>query len=390
MAEDETPNPFNNPLFAQFQRAMSAQGPLQWDVARQTALMSATQGAAEHNVDPQRRIAVESLAAVAQMHVAEITGREIRNLGKLEVVGRATWVNLTLDAWKPYFDELARAISGAPESATADDDSTDPMMKMLANMSRMIAPSMLGMSVGTLVGRLAVNTFGQFDLPLPREPHGKLVIVIGNVDGFADEWSIPREDMTMWALTHELVSSAVFGIDHVRDALRQLVINFAAGFRPNPGALSDGIGQLDVSSGDPMKILDSLLSDPTVLLGAQRSDAQDRVAPSLDAAMAAIVGYIDHCVDRASARILGEGSRIAEAVRRRRVAQSADRVFVERLLGIDLTPERVAIAHQFVAGVLERAGEEGLSQLMNKPGNLPTPAEIVAPGLWLARLEGGN
>ena len=388
MAEEETPNPFSNPLFAQFQRAMSAQGPLQWDVARQTALMAATQGTNEHNVDPQRRIAVESLAAVAHMHATEVTGQEIRNLGKLEVVGRATWVNLTLDAWKPYFESLARALSGAPDDTTPDDDTTDPMMKMLSSMSKMIAPSMLGMSVGTLVGRLAVNTFGQFDLPLPREPHGKLVIVIGNVDGFADEWSIPRDDMTMWALTHELVSSAVLGVDHLRDAIRQMVIHFAEGFRPNPGALSDGIGQLDVSSGDPMKILDSLLSDPTVLLGAQRSSAQDRIAPSLDAAVAAIVGYIDHCVDRASARILGDGSRIAEAVRRRRVSQSADRVFVERLLGIDLTTERVAIAHQFVAGVIERAGEEGLAQLLDRPGNLPTPAEIVAPGLWLARLEG--
>ncbi len=388
MAEEETPNPFSNPLFAQFQRAMSAQGPLQWDVARQTALMAATQGTNEHNVDPQRRIAVDSLAAVAHMHATEVTGQEIRNLGKLEVVGRATWVNLTLDAWKPYFESLARALRGAPDDTTPDDDTTDPMMKMLSSMSKMIAPSMLGMSVGTLVGRLAVNTFGQFDLPLPREPHGKLVIVIGNVDSFADEWSIPRDDMTMWALTHELVSSAVFGVDHLRDAIRQMVIHFAEGFRPNPGALSDGIGQLDVSSGDPMKILDSLLSDPTVLLGAQRSSAQDRIAPSLDAAVAAIVGYIDHCVDRASARILGDGSRIAEAVRRRRVSQSADRVFVERLLGIDLTTERVAIAHQFVAGVIERAGEEGLAQLLDRPGNLPTPAEIVAPGLWLARLEG--
>jgi len=388
VAEEETPNPFSNPLFAQFQRAMSAQGPLQWDVARQTALMAATQGTNEHNVDPQRRIAVESLAAVAHMHATEVTGQEIRNLGKLEVVGRATWVNLTLDAWKPYFESLARALSGAPDDTTPDDDTTDPMMKMLSSMSKMIAPSMLGMSVGTLVGRLAVNTFGQFDLPLPREPHDKLVIVIGNVDGFADEWSIPRDDMTMWALTHELVSSAVFGVDHLRDAIRQMVIHFAEGFRPNPGALSDGIGQLDVSSGDPMKILDSLLSDPTVLLGAQRSSAQDRIAPSLDAAVAAIVGYIDHCVDRASARILGDGSRIAEAVRRRRVSQSADRVFVERLLGIDLTTERVALAHQFVAGVIERAGEEGLAQLLDRPGNLPTPAEIVAPGLWLARLEG--
>lgn len=387
MAEDETPNPFSNPLFAQFQRAMSAQGPLQWDVARQTALMAATQGTTEHNVDPQRRIAVESLAAVAQMHAAEVTGREILYLGKLEVVGRATWVNMTLDSWKPYFDALARAIGGAPEEIP-DDDTADPMMKMLASVSKMIAPSMLGMSVGTLVGRLAVNTFGQFDLPLPREPHGKLVIVIGNVDNFADEWSIPRDDMTMWALLHELVSSAVFGVDHVRDTLQKLVISFASGFRPNPAALSDSIGQLDVSSGDPMKILDSLLSDPTVLLGAQRSGAQDHIAPTLDAAVAAIVGYVDHCVDRASARVLGEGSRIAEAVRRRRVAQSGDRVFVERLLGLDLTTERVSLAQQFVAGVIDRAGEEGLSQLIEKPGNLPTPAEIVAPGLWLARLEG--
>ena len=387
MADDETPNPFNNPLFAQFQRAMSSQGPLQWDVARQTALMAASQGITEHNVDPQRRISVESLAPVARMHAAAVTGQEIMHVEKLDVVGRATWVNLTLDAWKPYFDALARAIHGAQEDTTSDDEVGDPMMKMLENVSRMIAPSMLGMSVGTLVGRLAINTFGQYDLPLPREPHGKLVMVVGNVDNFADEWSIPRDDMLMWALTHEMVSSAVFGIEHVRDALRRLVIGFASGFRPNPSALSESIGQLDVSSGDPMKILDSLLADPTVLLGARRSSAQDRIAPSLDAAVTAIVGYIDHCVDLASARILGEGSRIAEAVRRRRVAQSSDRIFVERLLGIDLTTERMTLAQQFVSGVVERAGETGLARLVTQPGSLPTPAEIVAPGLWLARLE---
>ena len=370
---------------------MSAQGPLQWDIARQTALMAGTQGLTEHNVDPQRRMAVEQLAGVVQMHTAEVTGLDSYNPSAIEVVGRATWINLTLDTWKPYFDALAQAIAGdthlsAPDAA-APDDVGDPMQAMLANVSKMIAPSMLGMSVGTLVGRLAVNTFGQFDLPLPREPHGRLVIVIGNVDNFADEWSIPRDDMVVWALTHELVTHSVFSVHHVRNTLRQLIIDFASGFQPNPGALSESIGQLDVSSGDPMKILDSLLSDPTVLLGAQRSAAQSRIAPVLDAVVAAVIGYIDHCVDRATANILGDGSRIAEAVRRRRVAQSNDRIFVERLLGLDLTPEQVATGQQFIAGVLERAGENGIAQLLATPGNLPTPAELVAPGLWLARLE---
>ncbi|MDP4973791.1 MAG: zinc-dependent metalloprotease [Ilumatobacteraceae bacterium] len=403
MAEDEAPNPFNNPLFAQFQRAMSAQGPLQWDVARQTALMAATEGVTEHNVDPQRRIAVESLANVARLHVAELTGLATPVAVPLDVVGRATWANLTLQAWKPYFDALAQAIGGAAtntatdtadttadNTAASEADESDPMMAMLANVSKLIAPSMLGMSVGTLVGRLATNTFGQFDLPLPRDPHDRVVIVISNVDSFADEWSIPRDDMTMWALTHELVSHGVFGVAHVRQTVQQLVSQFAGGFRPNPGALSESISSLDISSGDPMKLLNSLLSDPTVLLGAQRSAAQERVAPILDAAIAGIVGYIDHYVDRVTARILGQASPIGEAVRRRRVAQSGDRVFVERLLGVDLTSEQVERAQQFIAGVLERAGDEGVALLLAKHGNLPTPSEIVAPGLWLARLETSN
>ena len=403
MAEDEAPNPFNNPLFAQFQRAMSAQGPLQWDVARQTALMAATEGVTEHNVDPQRRIAVESLANVARMHVAEITGLATPASVPLDVVGRATWANLTLQAWKPYFDALAQAIGGtatSTASGTADNttentalseaDESDPMLAMLANVSKLLAPSMLGMSVGTLVGRLATNTFGQFDLPLPRDPHDRVVIVIGNVDNFADEWSIPRDDMTMWALTHELISHGVFGVAHVRQTVQQLVSQFAGGFRPNPGALSESISSLDISSGDPMKLLNSLLSDPTVLLGAQRSAAQERVAPILDAAIAGVVGYIDHYVDRVTARILGQASPIGEAVRRRRVAQSGDRVFVERLLGVDLTSEQVERAQQFIAGVLERAGDDGVALLLAKHGNLPTPSEIVAPGLWLARLETSN
>ena len=379
---------------------MSAQGPLQWDVARQTALMAATEGVTEHNVDPQRRIAVESLANVARMHVAELTGLATPVAVPLDVVGRATWANLTLQAWKPYFDALAQAIGGAAtntatdtadnNTAASEADESDPMMAMLANVSKLIAPSMLGMSVGTLVGRLATNTFGQFDLPLPRDPHDRVVIVISNVDSFADEWSIPRDDMTMWALTHELVSHGVFGVAHVRQTVQQLVSQFAGGFRPNPGALSESISSLDISSGDPMKLLNSLLSDPTVLLGAQRSAAQERVAPILDAAIAGIVGYIDHYVDRVTARILGQASPIGEAVRRRRVAQSGDRVFVERLLGVDLTSEQVERAQQFIAGVLERAGDEGVALLLAKHGNLPTPSEIVAPGLWLARLETSN
>jgi uncharacterized protein (DUF2342 family) len=41
----------------------------------------------------------------------------------------------------------------------------------------------------------------------------------------------------------------------------------------------------------------------------------------------------------------------------------------------------------FVRGVVERAGEEGLVRLWHSGKELPTPAELNAPGLWLARID---
>ena len=41
----------------------------------------------------------------------------------------------------------------------------------------------------------------------------------------------------------------------------------------------------------------------------------------------------------------------------------------------------------FIQGVVERAGESVLAQLVTSPDHLPTPNEVDAPGLWLARLE---
>ena len=64
------------------------------------------------------------------------------------------------------------------------------MMAMMANLSALMAPSMMGMAVGSMVGRMAARAFGQYDLPIPRSDN-TLLIVPANLDRFADEWSVP-------------------------------------------------------------------------------------------------------------------------------------------------------------------------------------------------------
>jgi uncharacterized protein (DUF2342 family) len=166
-----------------------------------------------------------------------------------------------------------------------------------------------------------------------------------------------------------------------------MVRQHVSGFRPNPEALMESMGDIDPSDPNALAGIQNMFSDPMVLMGAVRSSEQEALAPFLDARIAAISGYIDFVVDSVSARLLGASSPIAEAVRRRRVEYGADAQLVERLLGISLTRAQQQRGRSFINGVVEREGAAALTQLLTDAKNLPTPNEVDAPGLWLARLE---
>lgn len=383
---DESPFP-GMPFFGDLAKQLSSQGPLQWDIARQVALMTATEGSnSEANVDPTSRVAIERLLPIADQRVRDLTGLATAPLGappKVDVVNRSMWTHHTLAAYRPMFTDLANSLT----SRSLEKDDSDPMSQMMSSLNKMMGPAMMGMSVGTMIGQLALRAFGQYDLPLPRETQNTILIVAPNIERFAADWSIAADDMRMWVLISELTSHAVLTIPHVRDTVSAAVRHYVAGFSPNPNALMERLTNMDLGDSDPMAMMNKFFTDPSIILGAVRSPMQEGLAPSLDAMVAAIIGFIDHAVDTISTSVLGTGTQIAEAVRRRRVEASPSDSFVEQLLGLHLTQAQVERGTAFIGGVVERAGTDGLSRLFARSGNLPTPSELDAPGLWLARIS---
>ena len=382
-------NPFENlPMFGDLARALSGQGPLNWDAAQQFAALAATGGSTEANIDPGIRIKLGELAQIAELHVRDLTGFDGPSPEVLPVTSGA-WAQRTLEAYRPLFTELATSLGQpvAPSDGDGVDLNADPMMAMMANLSKMMAPSMMGMAVGSMVGRMATQAFGQHDLPIPRRD-SSLSVLPGNIDRFAEEWSIAADEMRMWVLAQELTGHALFSITSLREDFASLVRRHVGAFRPDPEAIAEKLSSLDSDEGDPMQAMQQVLSDPAVLLGAVQSAEQRELQPSLDAAAAAVIGYVDYMVDGVSVRVIGgDALRIAEAVRRRRVDHNADDLYTERLLGLRLTHHQVQRGKNFVAGVVDRVGEARLSALLARPMALPTAAEIDAPGLWVARLE---
>ncbi len=399
--DDQNPNPFEMfggmPMFGDISRMLAGQGPLNWDAARQFAIMSATGGSgmpgasgvpavASPNIDPSVRIKYAELANIARLHVADVMGVDVPEV-EPSVATPEQWAAQTLEAYKPLFTDMATSLGPQDDGDGDGDAGSDPMMQMMAGLSKMMAPAMLGMAVGSMVGNLAARAFGVYDLPIPRATPA-LVLVPPTIDAFAAEWEIQLDEMRLWVLAHELAGLALFSIPHVADHLRGLVQRHVGAFRPDPTAATDKLTSMDMEQGDPMAAMQRAFGDPEVLLGAVRSDEQLAMEPTLDAAVATAIGVIDWVVDAVAVRIIGGNAlQIAEAVRRRRAETSPDDLFVERLLGIRLGAEQTARGKAFVQGVVDRAGERGLDPLFTDPEATPTPNEIEAPGLWLARVS---
>jgi putative hydrolase len=398
MADGDDPgdsiDPFAGlPLFGDLSRALSGQGPLNWDAARQFAVLAASGGGllAGHgattspNVDPGVRLRYAALADIARLHVADVMQLEVPPT-ELSVATPEQWAQQTLEAYRPLFTDLATSLGATDE--LPPEAASDPMAQMMAGLGKMMAPAMMGMSVGSMVGNLARRAFGVYDLPIPRATPA-LVLVPATIDTFAADWEIDLDEMRLWVLAHELAGMTLFSATPLADHLRSLVQRHVGAFRHDPSAITDKLTSLDLDQGDPMAAMQQAFGDPEVLLGAVRSPEQIALEPELDAAVAVAIGTIDWVVDAVSVRTIGGSAlQIAEAVRRRRAEASSDDIFVERLLGIRLGAVQTARGKSFVQGVVDRAGESGLVPLFTDPEAIPTPNEIEAPGLWLARVSG--
>ena len=391
-------NPFENfgGFLADLGRMLQSQGPLNWDVARQFAHQLATGGAAEANPDPIERIRLEELARVAELRVADATGLATSTGGRatsVVSVSAAEWARRALEAYRPLFERLSRSLSagwaaeGAAEGEPGAPDGEpggDPMGAMFGGLIAMMGPAMLGVQAGSMVGHLASRAFGQYDLPLPRPPSHELAVVGSHLTSFAEEWSLPADDLRLSVCLSELTTHAVLGIPHVHQRLQDLVESYLGAFRPDPTALEDKLGGLDLND---LSALPEAFNDPEVILGAITSPEQRELQPRLLALLAVVGGYVDHVVDGIGSGLIESHGMVTEALHRRRVEATEADHLVAHLFGLELGREQYERGEAFIAGVIERAGAEALPRLWVEERMLPTPAEVDAPGLWLARIE---
>jgi coenzyme F420 biosynthesis associated uncharacterized protein len=371
------------PLFREIQRVlMSSSGPVNWELARQVGIASASWGTEDPAPSEEDRRGFDEAVRVAELQVAGFTGLEApSDIAQVEAVRRGQWVQANIEGLRALLEPAAAKIGDA--IATAQRDAVPEQAQAgVAQMLGQLSPLLLGAQVGTVLGTLAQQVLGQYDIAVPRpDGAGALLFVVPNIARFEKEWSLDPTEFRTWIAIHEVTHRFEFARPWALTRFRELIDDFTSTLTLDVEELQQRLASLDPSNPEGMQ---EMLAGQESLFGAVMDDEQRLKLRRIQAFMTASEGYGDHVMHALGAQMLPSYARIDEAMRRYRETEHVDPVF-ERLLGIEVKREQYRLGRSFCDTVVELTDEATLARMWDSAESLPSMPELEEPRLWLAR-----
>jgi len=371
------------PLFREIQRVlMSSSGPVNWELARQVGIASASWGTEDPAPSEEDRRGFDEAVRVAELQVAGFTGLEApSDIPRVDAVRRGQWVQANIEGLRALLEPAAAKIGDA--IATAQRDAVPEQAQAgVAQVLGQLSPLLLGAQVGTVLGTLAQHVLGQYDIAVPRpDDAGALLFVVPNIARFEKEWSLDPTDFRTWIAIHEVTHRFEFARSWALTRFRELIDDFTSTLTLDVEELQQRLASLDPSNPEGMQ---EVLAGQDSLFGAVMDDEQRLKLRRVQAFMTASEGYGDHVMHALGAQMLPSYARIDEAMRRYRETEHVDPVF-ERLLGIEVKREQYRLGRAFCDAVVELTDEATLARMWDSADALPSMPELEEPRLWLAR-----
>ncbi len=386
------------------------QGPVDWRTATHVALQLAAEG--DRAPTPAERRTFEEAFALAEHWLDATPLPSPPDAGHVVVGSRQEWVNAAVEALKPLVEPVAKAATDAmiamareqldelgdagAQELIGDVEGLPPQLAGVfeqflssdpAAMLRPAGASLAGLQAGQVIGQLARQLYGQYDLGLPTAPRGAAHHLAVNV---AEDFEGYDLDATEVAIVLGLTEAAHRRLYHaipwLEAHIASLVARFASGTVVDRSRLEELTNELTsgVDPEDPDSLREAMERASTFRL--EPTAEQQRVLHRLQGVLCLVGAWARREVDRAVEGRLPSLPRIQEVLRRRRATRGDGEQLLATLLGLDLKPADEGLGESFVEQVEDALGEDGLHRALAHPENLPSGEELADPGAWLARM----
>ena len=357
-------------------------GPVNWDMARQIARQTVSQGAPngtrDSSVGPAERSAVEEAVRLAELWLDDVTSLP-SGAGAAVAWSRAEWVEATLPVWKELVDPVAERVGSAMGNVLPEE--MQAMAGPLLGMMRSMGGAMFGAQIGQAVGVLAGEVVGSSDIGLPLGPAGKAALLPVNVAAFGKDLGVPQEEVRLYLALREAAHQRLFAhVPWLRSHLFGAVEGYARGIKVDTQKLEDVVGQLDPHN--PEQLQQALQQG---MFRPEDTPEQKNALARLETALALVEGWVDAVVHAAAAPRLSSADALRETLRRRRASGGPAEQTFATLIGLELRPRRLRDASRLWASLTDARGVDGRDALWSHPDMLPTASDLDDPDGFVHR-----
>ncbi|MGW0559380.1 zinc-dependent metalloprotease [Streptomyces sp. NPDC003016] len=357
-------------------------GPVNWDmakdIARQTVSQGTADGSKDSSVSPGERSAVEEAVRLADLWLDGVTS--LPSGASTSVAwSRAEWVEATLPAWKQLVDPVAERVGAAMGDVLPEE--MQAMAGPLLGMMRSMGGAMFGQQIGQAVGVLAGEVVGSTDIGLPLGPAGKAALLPLNIEAFGKDLGIEKNEVRLYLALREAAHQRLFAhVPWLRSHLFGAVEGYARGIQVDTSKLEDVVGQLDPSH--PEQLQEALQQG---MFQPEDTPAQKAALARLETALALVEGWVDAVVHEAAKPRLTSADALRETLRRRRASGGPAEQTFATLIGLELRPRRLRDAARLWASLTDARGLDGRDALWEHPDMLPTAEDLDDPDGFVHR-----
>lgn len=332
---------------------------IKWETAARRAALLTPAGPSGSSVELRGVVAsLRTAAAAAPELVGEITGlaAEAETAARLpvHVIDRVRWSEANAELFAHFVSELP---------------SEGPLRAQLA-----------AEQTGLLLAALSTRVLGQFDPYLKQS----LLLVAPNILAAERALNLEAADFRLWVALHEQTHALQFTAapwlaEYLMDRIRQLSLELNE-LETEPDSWRNAVqtaGRILRGEHSVEALIAALLSEE----GAARLD-------QVLAVMSLLEGHADVVMDAVGPKRIPSVRRIRAAFDARRASAGTIDLVLRRLTGLEGKLAQYREGAKFVRGVVQRVGHTGLNAVWAAPENLPLPAEISTPKLWLERVHG--
>lgn len=343
-------------LFSKLFELFNQPGPVNWKLAAEIARHLAGD---REPVEPWAAEEFRELARLAEYRLEQVAPFPVRPATDVLPLDPRSWAEKNLELYGSLVEPFAASMVG--EAA--------PMMAQLA-------PVMIGLQVGSLVGSLSAWAVAGFDAGLPPDQVGPLTLIVSNIESLQVDGVDPRETH-LWVVANEVAFRAVCDVPWIHDHLSELVGDYAAAAQIDPTKLSG----LLIGGTDPAAIEKAIEEAGGIegLIGGEEAEAPR-------AELEAFLGALTGCARLLARRTVGDMAPNFDRISEVRDAER-DEVTAAPTIGIGPVPSEVTrLGDEFNQEVERRYGDDALQTLWADPSRMPTAAELRDPTAWAARV----